>query len=564
MAALVEHLPQQDVISESDTKTTLQSSIIPDWEVKAEICRNILRESLNPDWLLPTNKLPSPETLNVSTFIEECGFFSTRELQITSSSATSLVEQMASGSLTAVETVTPFLKRAHVGHQLCNFATEFMTSEALKDAADLDAHFNATGKVKGPLHGLPISTKEHIGHKGRIAHSAYIALIDNVVEEDALIVQYCKQAGAVFHVRTNEPQSVMHLDCSNPVYGTTVNPHNRNLTCGGSSGGEGVSLGLHCAALGIGTDLGGSVRVPAAFCGAYGLRTTALRNPYKGVCLPGSGQESIRCVISPLANSPQDLALFQKAVIDQEPWETETSLVPVPWKQVSPLQPGKFIVGVMWNDGMVQPHPPVLRALRHAVEKLKAAGVTTVDFEAYNHQDGIDICSALYFPECAKTQKDLLEESGEPIAELSHYIFNFSRPEPLSVPENWAWNIRRDNYREAYHRVMKERGVDFILSPAYPGPAALLANAHYIPYTAIWNVLDHPAVTFQTGLKVDPAVDGADLNYEPRSAEDETEYRKYSAEKYVDAPLALQLIGKHFRDEETVAAAEFISKIVQA
>jgi Asp-tRNA(Asn)/Glu-tRNA(Gln) amidotransferase A subunit family amidase len=89
-----------------------------------------------------------------------------------------------------------------------------MTSEALKDAAELDAYFKATGKVKGPLHRLPISTKEHIGHKGRIAHSAYIALIDNVAEEDALIVQYCKQAGAVFHVRTNEPQSVMVSDSS--------------------------------------------------------------------------------------------------------------------------------------------------------------------------------------------------------------------------------------------------------------------------------------------------------------------------------------------------------------
>lgn len=214
MTALVEHLPQRDVTSKSDPNITLQTSVLPDWEIKAEKCRKILRESLNPDWLLPSNRLPSPERLNVSTFIEECDFFSARELEITSSSATSLVQQMASGSLTAVETVTAFLKRAHVGHQLCNFATEFMTSEALKDAAKLDAHFKATGKVMGPLHGLPISTKEHIGHKGRIAHSAYIALIDNVVDEDALIVQYCKQAGAVFHVRTNEPQSVMVSDSS--------------------------------------------------------------------------------------------------------------------------------------------------------------------------------------------------------------------------------------------------------------------------------------------------------------------------------------------------------------
>lgn len=142
-----------------------------------------------------------------------------------------------------------------------------------------------------------------------------------------------------------------HIDCSNPIYGTTVNPHNRALTCGGSSGGEGASLGLRCAALGIGTDIGGSIRVPAAFCGAYGLRPTSLRNPYNGICLAGAGQESVRCVIGPLANTAEDLNLFQRAVLDQEPWEVETSLVPLPWKSVGPLHPKQLTVGVIWDDG---------------------------------------------------------------------------------------------------------------------------------------------------------------------------------------------------------------------
>lgn len=103
--------------------------------------------------------------------------------------------------------------------------------------------------------------------------------------------------------------------------------------------------------LGVGTDIGGSVRVPAAFCGAYGLRTTALRNPYKGVVLAGDGQESIRCVISPLANSIADINLFQKAILDQEPWEEETSLVPLPWKQAPPAKVDGITVGVIWDDG---------------------------------------------------------------------------------------------------------------------------------------------------------------------------------------------------------------------
>ena len=103
--------------------------------------------------------------------------------------------------------------------------------------------------------------------------------------------------------------------------------------------------------LGIGTDIGGSVRVPAAFCGAYGLRTTALRNPMKGVCAAGAGQESIRAVISPLANSTADLDLFQRVLLDQAPWEEEVSLVPIPWKKVAPLRPHQLTIGVIWDDG---------------------------------------------------------------------------------------------------------------------------------------------------------------------------------------------------------------------
>jgi Asp-tRNA(Asn)/Glu-tRNA(Gln) amidotransferase A subunit family amidase len=98
---------------------------------------------------------------------------------------------------------------------------------------------------------------------------------------------------------------------------------------------------------------------------------------------------------------------------------------------------------------MVHPHPPVLRALKLAVDRLKQAGMKVVDFDPYDHQEGWDIISTSYFPDGARAQKDLLNASGEPIAELTSWIFSKSRPEPLSVTENWALNVRRDVYRDA-------------------------------------------------------------------------------------------------------------------
>lgn len=179
------------------------------WELKADKLRKILKDSLNPKWLLAPEDLPPPGQLNISKFIDTCKLLTPQEQEITACSGTELVSRMAAGKLTAVETVTAFLKRAHVAHQLTNFATEFLVDDSLAAAAKLDAKFQETGKIVGPLHGLPISIKEHIGLKGKIVHSAYVAWADNIAQEDALVLRLAAKAGAVFHVRTNVPQSCM-------------------------------------------------------------------------------------------------------------------------------------------------------------------------------------------------------------------------------------------------------------------------------------------------------------------------------------------------------------------
>ncbi|RDW59861.1 fatty-acid amide hydrolase [Coleophoma cylindrospora] len=529
------------------------------WQEDIKECQSIQENSVNKEWLLPADKVPSAEQLNVIDVPKTCGLLTAKELEITETSAGDMVKKMAAGEWTATEVVTSFLKRATIGQQLLNFATEFMTEDALTRAAELDAHFKTTGKIVGPLHGVPISVKEHVGIKGRICHTGYVAWVKNIAPEDALLVKLLKNAGAIFHVRTNEPQSLMHLDCTNNIHGTTVNPWNRKLSPGGSSGGEGASLGFKCAALGIGTDIGGSIRAPAAFCGSYGFRPTALRNPYKGVILAGDGQESIKCVIGPLSNSLSDIELFQSTVLDQEPWDEETSLVPLPWKEVTPAK--EFTVGILRDDGIVRPHPPITRGLEHAAQVLKAAGVKVVEWEPVDHSVGWEIVKPLYFPDAGACQRSILEESGEPIMPLTQWALDYGRQ--LTVTENWDLNVQREEYRARYHAAMKERGVDFILCPTYVGVAAELGTPQYWVYTAIWNILDQPAVIFPSGLHVDQELDKIETDYKPRSDVDKREYERYAPEKFVDAPIAYQLVGKHYKDEETIAAAKVIEEILK-
>lgn len=132
----------------------------------------------------------------------------------------------------------------------------------------------------------------------------------------------------------------------------TLNPYHRLLSPGGSSGGEGVSLGFRCSVLDVGTDIGGSVRIPASFCNTYGFKPTALRNPSLGLVGAMGGQESIRGCVGPLANSIDDLISFEKAIMEQAPWDTETILVPLGWKDPT-ISKESLTVGIMLDDGYV-------------------------------------------------------------------------------------------------------------------------------------------------------------------------------------------------------------------
>lgn len=322
------------------------------WAKNVRKCLDIREQSIPKEYLLPEDKLPPKDQLDVLDVPRTSGILTDDEIRMTQQDVPQLLEAYRNKTWTVRQVVTAFLKQAVIVHQLTNFATEFLADEALARADELDAHLARTGTLAGPLHGVPVSVKEQLALAGRVNHGGFVSLIENPPPaEDAHLARLFRAAGAVLHVRTSVPQSLMHLDCENNITGRTLNPRHLRLSPGGSSGGEGVSIGAGCAVLGIGTDIGGSVRVPAAFNACYGLRPTALRVPVLGQTGVSGGQESIRGVAGPLARSVEGLEVWMRTVLEQEPWEYETSLMPVPWRADVKLAPGEFTVGVMWDDG---------------------------------------------------------------------------------------------------------------------------------------------------------------------------------------------------------------------
>ena len=244
---------------------------------------------------------------------------STEEIIITQTAPEDLIISLALGKYTSTTVTIAFLRRAGLAQGLVNCITELLPERAISRAKFLDEYLSKHGKPIGPLHGLPISVKEHIGMKGLGLNAGFVSWWDHKAEDDAHVLNILWNAGCVFYVRTTEPQALMHLETSNNLYGVTVNPFNSQLTSGGSSGGEGALVALRGSCLGLGTDIGGSIRSPAANCGVYGLRPSSYRIPFHGLSFTMAGEEQIVAVLGPLSTSLDGLKLFMKTVINAKP-----------------------------------------------------------------------------------------------------------------------------------------------------------------------------------------------------------------------------------------------------
>lgn len=256
--------------------------------------------------------------------------------------------------------------------------TEVLFREGLERARDLDEYLEKNGKTIGPLHGLPLSLKDNFitpPYPSSIGMSVYA---NEPTEKASVLVDILRDLGAVFYVKTNVPTAMMMAETTNRVWGETRNPIHKGLTPGGSSGGEGAILALRASPLGVGTDIGGSIRIPSAFCHLYGLKPSFGRFPVWGGKPSIPGQDFVYAVCGPMASSLKSVKLFCESVLSVEaaPWSYDPKIIPMPWRH-NMIQPKgrKLRIGIMGNnDNIVTCHPPVERALETVKKALKDAG----------------------------------------------------------------------------------------------------------------------------------------------------------------------------------------------
>ncbi|KZP00749.1 amidase [Calocera viscosa TUFC12733] len=519
-------------------------------------------DSQIPDSLRLPRQVIDTAPLDVTGIPASSGLLTKKELAITELDATAVCEKIASGELTAVETVTAFGKRAIIAHQLVNCLTDIFLEEGIARAEELDEYYKREGKVVGPLHGLPVSIKDHIPLKGRWASAGFLATVKQS-KDDCLMTSILRDLGAVYYVKTNQPQSIMHLE-TNSMYGRTLNPWNTLLTPGGSSGGEGALIAMRGSCIGVGTDIGGSIRGPAANSGIYGMRPTSKTLPNKGYLAFQFGVDGVMASTGPMCRSARDIDLFISNVLAAKPGLIDVSLLPLAWN-IPTSFPKKLRVGIMEHDGVVLPHPPTLRALAAAKAKLTASGlVEVIDYKPFKHDLGYDITRELYFEDGGKVVRDRLKEGGETILPLTEWVISPPYTKDHDATSLRALRKQRDDFKDDYSDYWNQSGCDVVLCPPFPGTANPHDTAKYWAYTAIWNILDYPGIVFPSGLKSDPLIDVLEARTGFFSDADKFNYELYNAESMAGAPISFQLVARRFNDCLLVAAQRLIESILKA
>ncbi|KAF4499244.1 aconitate hydratase 1 [Fusarium agapanthi] len=441
-------------------------------------------------WLWAGNVNQYQDLKDVTNVPYTCGLLTKDQLRITELTATEIVKELGIRELKAVQVLETFADalRLRINWSV-NCLTEWFYEEGLAHARELDEALGKGGHLKGVLHGVPIALKDIHCVAGHASTMAFVSGRNNIVSHDSAVVAALRAEGAIFFCKTPMPQSAMAIETVSNLWGRTLNPCNRDLNAGGSSGGDAVLVAMKGTPLTLSTDLGGSIRVPAAFNGLYALKPTAARIPKGG--MPDLGQSLIQVSFGPICHSLEDMELLTR-VINAHPYNTfDVTCAPVPWRRVDAPE-GKLKIGLM----------------KWVVVLLIQAGHEVVDFKPpFDCWQALKTTFDVYYQGGADGTIAALEESGEPIipafADLLK-VFNV-RKLPASEILQLSGKVRdyKGQFLAAWDKTANgSRPIDALICPPAPGVSYPHDFKTYWGYTSLFNLIDYPAAILPiSGLK---------------------------------------------------------------
>lgn len=384
--------------------------------------------------------------------------------EIIYASARTMGRAVRDKELSAVEVVEAHLRRIDEVNPKLNAVVHLSAERALSEARDADAA-TARGESSGPFHGVPMTVKDSHDAQGLVSTGGTKGREGFVPERDATTVARMRAAGAIVLGKTNTPELTLSFETDNLVYGRTNNPYDQDRTPGGSSGGAGAIIASGGSPLDLGTDTGGSIRVPAGFCGISGLKPTSGRVPRTGHIISHSlGAIDPLTTVGPMARYVEDLVLAYPIIAG--PDGVDPAIVPMPVLDPTDVDPRGLRVAWFADIGEVASTPPVAAAVGSAADALTEAGAALNHHmpDALLRSPGTTLLAA----DGGAGVRRLLDKAGT--AEVHPWVRRFSEGAAALTTDRYTALLEEvDAFRSDMLGLMED--YDAILCPVRPFPA---------------------------------------------------------------------------------------------
>ena len=426
-------------------------------------------------------------------------------LKLTISEIAPLIQ---SREVSPVELTEAALAEAERRQPTLNSFIAILGDEALAQAEAAEESL-ARGEYLGPLHGIPIGIKDNIATGGITTTVGTKVLKDHVPDEDAEVVRRCKAAGAIIIGKENLEEFAAGATSNNPHYGAVHNPWGLDHVPGGSSGGGGANVAAGVTFASLGTDLGGSVRLPGAFCGVVGLKQTFGRVSQRGLLVTSFNGDHI----GPMTRSVQDSALMLQVIAGYDPLDPSTAPVPLDDYALA-LERGiqGLTMGIPGNHYFDLLDPEVEAAVRRAIAALEELGVASREVSL----PSMEYAGALRFAAMADsvvTHEPYIASGREDYGPDTLYR-TLAGQFVLGRDYSKAMKVQRI-IKEEHARVLQD--VDFLVTPTTPMPAPRIdadtivvngerqkvrgpGSGHISRNTSPMNATGFPAITVPCGF----------------------------------------------------------------
>jgi Asp-tRNA(Asn)/Glu-tRNA(Gln) amidotransferase A subunit family amidase len=395
------------------------------------------------------------------------------------------------------------------------------------------------GKTLGPLHGIPISIKSSMAVAGMLCESGTRLRAGFVPVLDAPLVARLRAAGAIVMGVTNTPEFLMAWETDNLLYGRTNNPWDLQRTPGGSSGGEAAAIAAGMSAGGVGSDGGGSIRVPAHFSGICGLKPTPGRIPATGHYPVSAGPFALIGVVGPMARAVDDLKVLFEVM--QGPDIGDACAAPVPVRWPTEHETRKLRVGYFEDDGRTLVTAGTRAAVRSAAEALRGAGFQVEHFQPEGLEEARRLWHKFFVVAGGMLLRPMFGGRESDLSPLLKQFLEWSAAEPALTGETLleVW-IQRDALRARFLKQMEHYPI--LVCPAAAIPAFRHGErtwqvegktVHYLDawsYTEFFNLLGNPAAVVPVG---------------------------HSSERL---PIGVQIVGQPWQEEQVLSVAAALER----